>query len=213
MPVPLRASFLAAALVAAALVSGCAGDATSTEGADTTQGKELFVAKCGGCHTLSEAGTLGTVGPNLDWAFMASREEGFANSTIFEVVLEQMKIPGEGLAMPEFDNPDDPDNYLSEEELKNIAAYVTAVAGTGAKADLSDPKAMFTASCGSCHTLADAGTSGTTGPNLDDAKPTLDKAVTQITNGGGGMPAFQGQLTEEQIQALAEYVVKATGGR
>jgi mono/diheme cytochrome c family protein len=213
MHLALRACLLAAALVAAAaLVSGCAGTATGTEGADPAAGKELFVQRCGGCHTLADAGTLGTVGPNLDWAFQADRREGFAESSMYEIVLEQMKIPGIGLAMPQFDNPDDPENYLSDERLQNIAAYVASVAGTGAKADLSDPKALFTASCGSCHTLADAGTTGTTGPNLDDAKPTLERALAQITNGGGGMPAFQGQLTEEQIKALADYVIQATGG-
>jgi mono/diheme cytochrome c family protein len=36
-------------------------------------------------------------------------------------------------------------------------------------ASLSRGKELFSAKCGSCHTLAHAGTSGTTGPNLDDA--------------------------------------------
>ena len=60
--------------------------------------------------------------------------------------------------------------------------------------------------------LEAAGTTGTTGPNLDEVQPSLEEAVTQITNGGGGMPPFEGVLTEEQIQALAEYLVEATGG-
>jgi mono/diheme cytochrome c family protein len=195
------------------LAAGCAGQTVDTQGADLTEGKELFLEKCGGCHTLAAAGTNGTVGPNLDNAFGAARDQGFDDSTFFEVVLEQMRIPGNGSPMPEFDNKADATNYLTDQQLTNVAAYVASVAGTGEVADLNDPKALFTASCGSCHTLADAGTTGTTGPNLDDAHPTMAKAVEQITKGGGGMPPFEGQLTEEQIQALAEYLVSATGGR
>jgi mono/diheme cytochrome c family protein len=62
------------------------------------------------------------------------------------------------------------------------------------------------AGCGSCHTFEAAGSSGTTGPNLDDASPSFDAAVQQITNGGGGMPAFQDQLSEQEIEAVARFV-------
>ncbi len=60
--------------------------------------------------------------------------------------------------------------------------------------------------CGSCHTLADAGTSGSIGPNLDDASPSLELALDRITNGQGAMPSFSGQLTEQQITDVAAYV-------
>jgi cytochrome c553 len=60
--------------------------------------------------------------------------------------------------------------------------------------------------CGSCHTFADAGTSGSIGPNLDDSQPTLELAVDRVTNGQGAMPAFEGQLTEQQIADVAAYV-------
>jgi mono/diheme cytochrome c family protein len=74
-------------------------------------------------------------------------------------------------------------------------------------------KSIFdSAGCGSCHTLADAGSTGTVGPNLDDAKPTLERAYTQVTNGGGGMPPYKDQLSEQQIADVAAYVVQATGG-
>jgi mono/diheme cytochrome c family protein len=211
------APLLAALLGAAALLSGCGATTTSDAGAAPDQGKELFVQKCGGCHTLAEAGTLGQTGPNLDYAFGASRQDGFQQNTFFEVTLEKMKIPGNDSVMPDFDDEDDAANYLDHQDLVNIAAYVAQVAGTEVKGETggatNDPKQLFATTCGSCHTLADAGTSGTTGPNLDDAKPGLEAAITQITNGGGGMPAFGGQLTEQQIRALAEYIVQATGGR
>ena len=186
----------------------------SAEGADTANGKELFTQRCGACHVLADAGTAGQTGPNLDDAFTA-RAHGFEESTYFNVVLRQMEIPAP--PMPDFDERGP--NFLTEDERIAVAAYVAEVAlkpgdqqaapGGGGG---DDPKATFTASCGSCHTLADAGTSGTVGPNLDDANLELEAAIEQIANGGGGMPPFRDQLSEEQIKALAEYVVEAGGG-
>jgi cytochrome c6 len=66
--------------------------------------------------------------------------------------------------------------------------------------------------CGSCHTLADAGTSGTIGPNLDEAKPSFELAVERVTNGQGAMPSFSSTLTEQQIVDVATYVSQAAGG-
>lgn len=77
--------------------------------------------------------------------------------------------------------------------------------------DPAQGKELFASSgCGSCHTLEDAGTSGNVGPNLDDLKPSFDAAVEQITNGGGPMPAYGDQLSEEEIQSIAAYIVQAT---
>jgi cytochrome c6 len=74
-------------------------------------------------------------------------------------------------------------------------------------------KAIFTgsAACAGCHTLADAGSTGNVGPNLDQVKPTFDKVVTQVTNGGGAMPAFKGTLTPQQIADVAAYVSSVAG--
>lgn len=79
-----------------------------------------------------------------------------------------------------------------------------------------DPEAgkevFASAGCGGCHTLQAAGTSGTTGPNLDDAQPSYEEARKQIENGGGGMPAFKDQLSEDEIKNVAAFVVEATTG-
>jgi cytochrome c553 len=84
--------------------------------------------------------------------------------------------------------------------------------GGTAEGDPAAGKEVFaSAGCGSCHTFADAGTSGTVGPDLDQSTVDFDAAVTQITNGGGGMPPFSGQLSEEQIANVAAYVVTARG--
>ena len=81
------------------------------------------------------------------------------------------------------------------------------------KGDPTAGKAVFTsAGCVGCHTLADAGATGTVGPNLDDAKPDTELVVTRVTKGMGGMPPFAGQLTDQQIADVAAYVTQATGG-
>ena len=68
---------------------------------------------------------------------------------------------------------------------------------------------MFTDSCGSCHALSAAGTSGSIGPNLDDTS--LDASAIEgiVTDGTGSMPAFGDALSEEEIAAVAEFVAGA----
>jgi len=75
-------------------------------------------------------------------------------------------------------------------------------------------RAVFlgSAACGACHTLADAGTSGTIGPNLDESEPSFELAVDRVTNGQGAMPAFAGTLSEQEIADVSAYVSTAAGG-
>lgn len=184
-----------------------------------TNGEELFKATCAGCHQLQAAGARGTIGPSLDAAFAASREEGFDESTIREVVLGQMRFP-----IPPMPGPDElfPSDKYSESEreaaLEAIASYVASVAGNQqaieqagqqpGNASADDPKALFASNCASCHILTAVGAEGMVGPNLDQTSLTADRIAQQIRRGGGGMPPFEGQLTDEQIQALAEFVLE-----
>jgi cytochrome c553 len=81
-----------------------------------------------------------------------------------------------------------------------------------AAGDPAAGKAVFSsAGCATCHTLADAGTTGTVGPNLDAAKPPHDLVVDRVTNGAGVMPSFRGQLSEQQIEDVAAYVSSVAG--
>jgi mono/diheme cytochrome c family protein len=66
-----------------------------------------------------------------------------------------------------------------------------------------------TPSCAVCHSLKDAGAAGQIGPSLDELKPDAARVAKALKAGIGQMPAFT-QLTEEQIQALARYVERAT---
>jgi cytochrome c551 len=70
---------------------------------------------------------------------------------------------------------------------------------------------VFTANCGSCHALSAAGTTGTIGPSLDGTGLDASAVEQQVRNGGGGMPAFQDQLTEEEITAVSAYVAESGG--
>ena len=74
-------------------------------------------------------------------------------------------------------------------------------------------KVFGAAGCGSCHTLAAAKSSGQVGPNLDDAQPDYETVLTKVTNGGGGMPSFDGQLTEQQIRDVAAFVATSAGSK
>jgi mono/diheme cytochrome c family protein len=65
--------------------------------------------------------------------------------------------------------------------------------------------------CGGCHTLKDAGSTGSVGPNLDQLKPALDIVEHQVENGGTVMPAFKDELTKDEIDAVATYVSSVAG--
>ena len=92
-----------------------------------------------------------------------------------------------------------------------VVAGCGSVGYTKAGGDRGTGKELFTQKCGSCHTLADAGTTGKVGPNLDEAKPAKERVLDRVTNGKGVMPPFEGQLTDAQIEAVAEYVTSVAG--
>jgi mono/diheme cytochrome c family protein len=230
----LKLRSVIAALPAALLLAGCGGTGI-TSNADAGAGKNLFEQKCGSCHALADAGTKGAVGPDLDAAFLRSREDGLGESSFREVTRGQIEY-----ALPPMPRREDLD--LSDKQADSIAAYVASVAGVegkggatasgggttggsdtdtdadavpttgGAEAAGAEGKSIFTsAGCVSCHTLADAGATGTIGPNLDEEKPSEELAVDRVTHGKGAMPPFKGQLTDAQIQAVAKYVATAAG--
>ena len=70
---------------------------------------------------------------------------------------------------------------------------------------------LGSSACGGCHTLADAGSTGTVGPNLDESQPDYELALDRVTNGQGGMPAFSSTLSEQQLADVAAYVSSVAG--
>jgi mono/diheme cytochrome c family protein len=87
----------------------------------------------------------------------------------------------------------------------------TAAAPT-TPADVARGKQVFTsAGCAACHTLSDAGATGTVGPDLDAAKPSATLVTDRVTNGLGVMPSFAGKLSPEEITDVAAYVSGTAG--
>jgi mono/diheme cytochrome c family protein len=227
---PYRVGALGAGLAAVALLAagcGTGGVASAGQPPDTQSGQQLFTASCGSCHTLSAAGTSGTIGPNLDNAFAADVKQGYPQSSIENVVLDQIRLGSGPLATyttikngkgftPQTPMPAD---IVKGQDAIDVAAYVASVAGQGGFsagggfASLgTDGAAIFKgAGCAGCHTLAAAGSTGTVGPNLDQIKPNTSVVAHQVMVGGGAMPAFQGKLTAAQIQAVAQYVSSSAG--
>jgi mono/diheme cytochrome c family protein len=107
--------------------------------------------------------------------------------------------------------------YFDQEPSATAAATTTAATTTPTTTAATKPgdptagQAVFeTAGCGGCHTLHAAGATGTAGPNLDQLKPLLARIVLQVNQGGGPMPAYKGQLTDQQIQDVSAYVYAST---
>jgi mono/diheme cytochrome c family protein len=232
------ATFITGALIVVSL-GGCA---IKHETGNLVTGKQLFVTKCGACHTLSHANTTGDIGPNLDDAFRQDRADGVKSTSIEGLINYWVEYPNTQGAMPA--------GLLKGQDATDVAAYVAAVAAqpgqdTGALATAvqetvaptaANGKIVFTGvgGCGSCHTLAAAGTTGTVGPNLDTrlksdcATPqsqqirgtTLEECIHKaivdpyayIPSGyaSGIMPnTFSKTLSPSQVQALVAFLSSA----
>ncbi|HEX6117759.1 MAG TPA: cytochrome c [Solirubrobacterales bacterium] len=71
---------------------------------------------------------------------------------------------------------------------------------------------LFVSSCGSCHTLAAAGTTGTTGPDLDTLGPDDAQVLAAIENGGAGSGAMPAGILEgKEAEEVAAYVSASAG--
>jgi cbb3-type cytochrome c oxidase subunit III len=199
--------------------AGCGTGGLPSANADKENGKKLFqgTGQCAGCHTLAAAGAAGEIGPNLDDSFAQARADGYKESAIRAIVLEQIKYPGQYPTAennPNLLKANMPANLVTGKDADDVAAYVAANAGLAGFTEAftaTNGKVIFMKKCGGCHTLKAAGTNGTKGPNLDLLAPPFTRVQTQVINGGQVMPAFKGTLTDVQIKAVARYVATHAG--
>jgi mono/diheme cytochrome c family protein len=169
-----RAALLLSGVIALVALAGCG----TAENGNFDRGRQLFVNKCGSCHTLAEASTTGTQGPDLDAAFAQARASGMDPDTIAGVVRAQVDNPRPITSDP---NISMPPHLVSGSDLSDVATYVSQVAGVPG---IKPPKApggpggqVFAQNgCGGCHTLKAAQSSGTTGPDLDKVLPGMSAA-------------------------------------
>jgi len=221
----LAGVFLAALIVSVG--SGC-GTGGPAEGGSADQGKKLFLTegKCGGCHTLKDAGSRGQIGPNLDDAFRQDKAEGYEQSTIKNVVLDQIRFPRKGSVMPA--------DLLEGDDAVDVAAYVAKCAASTDKvacpgiAAGTGGEGLYTSlGCVGCHSIDGSPSSGPTlkgvynsmVPLANGQKVKADEkyllesildADKQIVKGyqPGVMSAViaPGSVPQEQAQALVDYI-------
>jgi mono/diheme cytochrome c family protein len=218
----LGATLVATAALAGVAVAGC----DVSEDSDLDRGRQLFVANCGTCHALAQAGTSTQIGPDLDAAFAQARADGMDNDTIEGVVQNQIANPREiEEGTPNYDQVFMPPEIITGQDAEDVATYVASVAGVpgAAPPPLGEPQQVFTEKCGSCHALNSAGTSGSTGPDLDQALAGKDAqfieqsivdpdAVVAQGYGAGVMPQdFEQQLPPENLKALVQYLLDSAG--
>jgi cytochrome c2 len=223
---------LAVAVAAVPLLSGCG---VSAKG-NFDRGKQLFAAKCATCHALQDAGSTQTIGPNLDAAFAQARAQGMDPQTIAGVVKNQVENPRPSTANPSVSMPSD---LLSGTDLDDVASYIGEVAGNpkfpGPQLpNLPGAQVYLQNGCGSCHTLQAAGSSGTTGPNLDDVIGTLtqtkggkddlkttagikqaivdpEKTIAPGYPSGVMPPTFGQAISQQDLTALVKFLVQCHG--
>jgi mono/diheme cytochrome c family protein len=222
LPNPIRPLLVLAAMAAVGLGASACGTTT----ADVENGRVLFIEKCGTCHSMAEAGTTSTIGPDLDAAFAAAREAGEGGETIEGVVEAQVEFPRPSNDDPAISMPAD---VVEGQELEDVAAYVGTWAGVP---DAAPPKVaggpgaqvFANKGCAGCHTLAAAQSGGTVGPDLDEVLSGQSAAMIHedivdpdkvIAPGypPSVMPLnFEETLSPEELDDLVQYLVESTGG-
>jgi cytochrome c2 len=219
-----RNTVLALAAAAVALSLAACGRSEN----DLANGKALFTERCGSCHVLGRAGTQGKTGPDLDTSFRSALASGMDRETVEGIVHDQIANPRNSSSMPA--------GLAKGQDARDIAAYVAfATARTGedegalAQAGLAGAttgEQIFTAAgCGACHVLGKANATGNIGPSLDElaqvAGDRTDAAAEEYVTEAildpdaftvegfqaGVMPAYEGRLSEKQVQALVEYLL------
>ena len=218
----MRAPHLALAL------AGCGTGGYSTEGSQGA-GKRALHAGVRRCHALADAGTAGTIGPNLDDAFAQARADGMTTDTFTQVVRDQILFPitETSTGAPGMPAPGHDASRVRRRRGRRVLRRGPAAGRRGhrrlrrsrvaghrrrppeapsATASRSSPRPAAPAT--RSPTPAPRGQSGRTSTT---SKPSKELVVDRVTNGQGAMPSFEDQLDPAQIEAVAEYVSSVAG--
>ena len=144
-----------------------------------------------------------------------SEEEGHA-AEVTETAPGDAEPTGTGTEPTETEPTETGETETGETETGGTETGETETGETEtgeAAGDAAAGEAVFaSAGCGGCHTLEAAGSSGNVGPNLDESQPDAELVEQRVRNGAGAMPAFEGDLDDEQIANVTAYVVESTSG-
>ncbi len=197
-------SFAVTLSVLAVLVAGCGALGYTSAKADKANGKKLFTSTCGGCHTLADAGTTGTIGPDLDYAFKQDLAVGMTESTIRQVVRGQIAY---AITDTSTGSPGMPKDLVKGQDANDVAAYVASVALAAYKASVAGK----TAAAAPAPAPAPASTSTTTTTTTASGTPNAAAIATgkQVfaANGCGGCHILRAAGSGGNIGPILDHLV------
>lgn len=193
-------ALIATILLVAFLVAGCGGPEDPNAALSAACERQLEEIE----ELADEGGT----------AVAKSTEERLDETTLRECA-------GQDLQLQAAEASDDAESEIAEQaDDEDLVGESEGTGGADAEGEADsgndvgaaqelDPVArdLFSSTCGGCHTLSDAGTTGSVGPNLDDTELDAAGVLEVIQDGRGAMPA--GLLDGEEAQSVADYVAAA----
>ncbi|OHV77879.1 cytochrome-c oxidase, cbb3-type subunit III [Ensifer sp. LCM 4579] len=174
-------------------------------------GASAFKVNCAQCHGSGAAGGKGF--PNLnddDWLWGGGAE------ALYQTIAHGIRFAGDGETrvseMPSFAD------MLTQDELRQTAAYVVSLTATPSDAALVEPgKQLFADNCASCHGADATGSREFGAPNLADAiwlKGSGEQAIIDQMKAPrhGVMPAWLPRIGDTTVKQLAVFVHSLGGG-
>ncbi|WP_138423797.1 cytochrome-c oxidase, cbb3-type subunit III [Maritimibacter alexandrii] len=178
-------------------------------------GRATFATYCSQCHGSGANGIEeGNGYPNLlddEWLWGGDIEA--ITYTVTHGIRNEEDPDARYSQMPAFG-----DDYLSDDEITNVVAYVMSLSGLEGSGDVAEGETVFADNCTACHGENGEGDPDQGAPNLSDAiwlHGSSEAAIeTSVRQGPFGvMPNWNSRLDEAEIKAVAAYVHQLGGGQ